>query len=43
MATQTTLRGMTATDRILAWAMMAGLAAALLRSAEAAVLPAHFV
>lgn len=31
------------TDRIIVWALMAGLAIALLQYAESAALPAHFV
>lgn len=43
MTTKMKIRGMTARDRVLAWAVMTGLATALLQYAEAAALPAHFV
>ena len=43
MTTKTKIRGMTATDRIVAWALLASLATALLQYVEAAALPAHFV
>jgi hypothetical protein len=36
-------RGMTTADRIVAWAMMTGLALALLQCGQASALPPHFV
>jgi hypothetical protein len=43
MTTETKIRGITGTDRIVLWALLAGLATVLLQYAEAAALPAHFV
>ncbi len=43
MPTKTETQDVRPTDRIVVWALMAGLAIALLRYAEAAALPAHFV
>ena len=43
MATKMMTKGMTATDRFVAWAMMAGLAVAVMQFGQAAALPAHFV
>ncbi|MGV7033791.1 hypothetical protein [Methylobacterium symbioticum] len=43
MATMLMTKGATATDRIVAWALLSGLAIAVLQYAEASALPAHFV
>ncbi|GJE59546.1 hypothetical protein [Methylobacterium trifolii] len=43
MATTTTIKGMNAGARSVAFAMMAGLALALVQLGQAAALPAHFV
>ena len=43
MATKLMTKGMTVTDRIVAWSMMSGLAFALLQVAQTAALPVHFV
>jgi hypothetical protein len=43
MATQMMTTGLTRTDRVVAWTMMAGLALALVQYAQALALPAHFV
>jgi hypothetical protein len=42
MATKMITKGMTTVDLIVAWAMMAGLATALVQCAQAAALPTHF-
>jgi hypothetical protein len=43
MASRIMTRGMTGTDRLVAWTMIAGLAFALLQAAQDLALPAHFV
>ncbi|WP_281276963.1 hypothetical protein [Methylobacterium radiodurans] len=43
MTTKTTIWATTATDKIVIWALLAGLATALLQYVQAAALPAHFV
>jgi hypothetical protein len=43
MATKMMTKGMTVTDRVVAWSMISGLALALLQVAQTAALPAHFV
>lgn len=43
MAKRMMTRGMTTSDRIVAWMMMAGLAVALIQSGQVAALPMHFV
>jgi hypothetical protein len=43
MATQIMTKGLTCTDRFVAWTMMAGLVLALLQYAHDLALPAHFV
>lgn len=43
MAKMLMTRGMTPTDRIVAWAVMSGLAVALFQYAQASALPSHFV
>ena len=43
MATMMMTKGTTTIDRIVAWAMLSGLAVALLQYAQASALPAHFV
>jgi hypothetical protein len=43
MAARMMTRGMSVTDRIVAWFMMSALALALLQTAQTAALPAHFV
>lgn len=43
MATQMMTTGVTGADRIVAWAMIAGLALALVQYAQTLALPAHFV
>jgi hypothetical protein len=43
MATQMMTAGMTGTDRVVAWTMIAGLALALVQYAQDFALPAHFV
>jgi hypothetical protein len=43
MATRMMTNSATGADRIVAWIMIAGLALALIQSAQALALPAHFV
>ena len=43
MAEQMMTKGMTPTDRIVGWALMAGLVLVLLGYAQSMALPAHFV
>ena len=43
MATKMITKGMTRTDRIVAWTMMTGLAIALIQYAQGMALPMHFV
>lgn len=43
MATRTMTNSVTGADRIVAWIMVAGLALALIQSAQALALPAHFI
>ena len=43
MATQIITKGLTRTDHVVAWTMIAGLAVALLQYAYDLALPAHFV
>ncbi|WP_292508056.1 hypothetical protein [Methylobacterium sp.] len=43
MAGEKVTRGMTATDRIVAWIMVAGIALVLIGYAQSLALPAHFV
>jgi hypothetical protein len=43
MATKMMTKGLTVTDRVVAWSMMSGLALALLQVAHTTALPAHFV
>jgi hypothetical protein len=43
MATTIMTRGMTRTDRLVAWTMTVGVALALLQSVQDLALPAHFV
>ena len=43
MAKRMMIRGMTLSDQVVAWAMMAGLAVALVHFGQAAALPTSFV
>lgn len=43
MATRMMTNSVTGADRIVAWIMIAGLALALIQSAQALALPAHFI
>ncbi len=43
MATRIMTAGLTRSDHFVAWAMIAGLALALVQSAQSFALPAHFV
>ncbi|MDP4022093.1 hypothetical protein Q8W71_05635 [Methylobacterium sp. NEAU 140] len=43
MAAKMMTQGMTVTDNLVAWAMMAGLSFALVQYAQGLALPAHFV
>ncbi|GJE60926.1 hypothetical protein [Methylobacterium trifolii] len=43
MATRMMIKGMSVSDRFVAWAMTAGMAVALVQLGQAAALPAHFV
>lgn len=43
MATKMMIKGMSVTDRVVAGAMMTGLAMALVQYAQTLALPAHFV
>jgi hypothetical protein len=43
MATHMVIKGLTRTDRVVAWTMIAGLALALVQYAQDLALPTHFL